>query len=188
MCKENLEHGLHHVLSPDGYDHLLFLIALFVAFAITDWKKILLVLAAFTIGHGLTLLLAALDITSFSHYWIAIFIPFTILMASIQNLVRLSDKSQNRVSVFPLALSFGFIHGLGVSNDLTSLLGREADIIMPLFAFNLGIEIGQLCIIIVFMGIGYVLTGPGRIKQKYWILGLSLLTAVLSAYLIYEHL
>jgi hypothetical protein len=188
MFKEHLLLGIYHVLSPDKYHHLLFLMAISAVFAIRDWKKMVMLFSGFTLGHSLTLLLALGHITSFSTHWIGIFIPVTILMTSIQNLVRLSDMTQNRISLYPLVLSFGFMDGLRISNALTDQFGISANIFEPLLAYCLGIEVGQIGVMVVLMGLTYALTGPGFIKSKHLIVSLSILTAVLSLFSVIIHI
>ncbi len=183
-----LELGIQHILDLKGYDHILFLLALCVSFSIKEWKKLLVLITAFTIGHSLTLALAALDIVSFSPYWIEILIPVTILIASVQNIVRLSDTTQNRLSLYPLVLTFGLIHGLGFSNYFRALLGRASDITIPLLGFNLGVEIAQVFLVVPFLLFTLLLTEYGKIKQQHWILFVSILTACLSAFMIYQRI
>ena len=72
-----------------------------------------------------------------------------------------------------IALLFGFIHGLGFSNFFRSLLGRESDITMPLFAFNIGLEVGQLLIVGFILLVNYILLSVLNVKQREWNLFIS---------------
>src|SRR5688572_12761348 len=146
MFTSYLELGFDHILDLNGYDHILFLIALCAAYSSADWKKILILVTAFTIGHSFTLAMSSLDIITINADLIELIIPVTILITAILNLVIKPDTSKRWQIIYLLPLFFGFIHGMGFSNYFKVLLGREAEIILPLFAFNLGVELGQICI------------------------------------------
>jgi hypothetical protein len=84
------------------------------------------------------------------------------------------------------ALFFGLIHGLGFSNFLKSLLGRESSIIEPLLAFNLGLELGQIVIVVVFLAFTFIILNVLKIKQKLWIQIISSAVFIVSIFMIYE--
>ena len=154
--------GLNHVLDFSAYDHILFLIVLAVVFNSNQWKKVLWLVTLFTIGHSITLALAALNIISFSTTLVEFLIPVTILLTSLFNVWK-RDASETSQTLFTkkinitylLALFFGTIHGMGFSNFLRATLmpGEEDALIAQLFAFNIGVELGQL----IFIGIVMVL-------------------------------
>ncbi len=181
-----LKMGIDHVFGLEDYTHILFLMAIAVPFLIREWRKLLILLTAFTIGHCLTLVLAILEIISFDPYWIDLFIPATIFLGSIQTLIRTSDHSQNRLSLYPLVVCFGLIHGLAASNTLQAEMGLNAVIVYPLFAFNLGVELAQVCFLLLFVSLGYLLVDKGKLKHKYWVIAISLFTALTSLYWIVE--
>lgn len=78
--------GLGHILDPTGIDHILFVIALAVIYTEKDWKKILWLVTAFTMGHSITLVLAAIDLITIDASVVEILIPFTIVIAAISNI------------------------------------------------------------------------------------------------------
>ena len=81
--------GKDHILDyANGYDHILFVLALCAVYVIRDWKKILILVTAFTIGHSITLALSTLNIISFNAQWIEFLIPLTIFVTSVSNLFR----------------------------------------------------------------------------------------------------
>ncbi len=177
--------GIDHILSVSAYDHILFLVALCAVYAATDWKRILILVTAFTIGHSITLALSSLDIISVKVDLVELLIPITILITALQNLmIKPNPKQRWRPNYF-LALFFGLIHGMGFSNYFKALLGKEANIITPLFGFNIGVEIGQLCIVTGIMFLNYLVVSLGKVQQRRWNLMVSILAAVLSVYLIY---
>lgn len=142
--------GLTHILDIQGYDHIMFVVALCALYMLRDWRKVLILVTAFTIGHSITLALATLNIIQVNAGLIEFLIPVTIFITAASNIVR-SQKNLSQTGVqlnYGYALFFGLIHGMGFSNYLRSLLGREEDITVPLLAFNLGLELGQIVIVI----------------------------------------
>jgi hypothetical protein len=170
-----LQLGFEHIIDPNGYDHILFVIALCAIYTLRDWKKVLILVTAFTIGHSFTLVLATLQIVSFRPDVIELLIPFTILITAIVNMFHHIPKTTLVVTVekssplrYPLALGFGLVHGLGFSSYLRSLLGGEASIFQPLLAFNIGLELGQIAIVLVVLIIAFVIIELLRIPKRSW--------------------
>jgi hypothetical protein len=184
MFSTYLELGFDHILDLNGYDHILFLIALCAAYATVDWKKILILVTAFTIGHSITLALSSLDILVINADLIELLIPITILITALVNMLLPVKKERTWNPNYLMALFFGFIHGMGFSNYFKALLGREAEIILPLFAFNLGVELGQLCIVAVILAFNFLIVKMGKLKQKYWTITINALAALLAIYMI----
>jgi len=141
--------GWEHITDFNGYDHILFIVALASVFRWEDWKKLLLLLTAFTVGHCITLVLSGLSWITISPNLIETIIPLTILFTCIQN-IR-TQEEQNSWIQYILVTFFGLIHGMGFSNYFKSLLGSSNEIIFPLFAFNVGIEFGQIMIVGIFL-------------------------------------
>ena len=176
-----LQLGFEHIADPTAYDHIVFIIALCAIYQIRELKKVAILVTAFTIGHSITLALAALDIVRFPQEVIEFLIPVTILITSIYNVAKKDISAEESELTFNrnininylFALFFGLIHGMGFSNFFKSLLGEELSIVKPLFAFNVGIEIGQLIIVIVLLGISYVVMDLMKIKQKSWAIFVS---------------
>lgn len=168
-----LQLGFDHITDSNGYDHILFILALCTIYTLIDWKKVIILVTAFTIGHSITLALSTLGLVSIRPDVIELLIPVTILFTAILNFFHKIPKSAYvREKTFspryPLALSFGLIHGLGFSNYLRSLLGKEADIIEPLLGFNLGLELGQLIIVFVILSIAFVAVELLRLSKLRW--------------------
>ncbi|MFN4146352.1 MAG: HupE/UreJ family protein [Runella sp.] len=161
--------GFEHITDPNGYDHILFVVALCAIYAFKDWKKVLILITAFTVGHSITLALATLHILKYSTALIELLIPITILITALSNFAE-SEKGQPQSAKlrYLLAVGFGLIHGMGFSNYLRSLLGMQESIVMPLFAFNVGLEIGQLAIVVIALLISTVFTGIFKIKRLTW--------------------
>jgi hypothetical protein len=163
--------GKDHILDyANGYDHILFVVALCAVYIISDWKKVLVLVTAFTIGHSITLALATFQIISIRTEWIEFLIPLTIFFTGVSNIFIKSDAISNQkiqINYF-LALFFGLIHGMGFSNYLRALLGKSSGIITQLFAFNIGLEVGQIIVVAIFLSFGFLLVDLMGVNRKYW--------------------
>lgn len=163
--------GKDHILDyANGYDHILFVLALCAVYIIADWKQILILVTAFTIGHSMTLALATLNLISVETRWIEFLIPLTILITAVSNLFKKEGgpRSTGIHVNYVLALFFGLIHGLGFSNYLRALLGKEKEIIMQLFAFNVGLEFGQIIIVGIFLAVSFIAINLAGCSRRDW--------------------
>jgi hypothetical protein len=165
-----LQLGIEHITDLKGYDHILFLITLMAVYQIKHWKKILILITAFTIGHTFSLIFASFDLVRFSKSWIEFLIPVTILLTALGNIFQpKADFSKvHHIYKYAMALGFGLIHGLGFSNYLKSLILNEDSIAGPLFSFNLGIEAGQLIIVAGFIFLGILTMDIFKAKPREW--------------------
>jgi hypothetical protein len=183
-----LKLGFDHISDLKGYDHILFIIALCASYSIADWRRILILVTAFTLGYSLTLALSALHLVHLSSGLIEFLIPCTILLSSLQNFWYKPEARKLWRPVYFLALFFGFIHGLGFATYFKALLGKEASIIVPLLGFNLGVELGQLCIVACILMINFLFTRFGKITQRQWTIPVSIITALLSIVMIIQRM
>lgn len=168
-----LQLGFDHISDVNGYDHILFIVALCAIYQYNDWKKVLILVTAFTIGHSITLALATLQLINVSSSWVEFLIPVTILLTCIFNYHHKEQIGvSNRGLRYWVAIFFGLIHGLGFSNYLRSLLGKEETIFKPLLAFNIGLEVGQLLIVAFLMIAGFFFLKM-KVKPREWLLLLS---------------
>ena len=140
--------GFEHIADLAGYDHIIFVLALCLRYTFDDWKRIVVLITAFTIGHSITLALSTLNYINISAGLIEFLIPVTIVITALSNISQKEFRFKTRFPpIYFLALFFGLIHGLGFSNYLKSLLGKDTNIIPQLLAFNIGLEVGQLLIV-----------------------------------------
>ena len=188
MFSVYLKLGFDHISDLKGYDHMLFLIALCAVYSYAEWKRIVVLITAFTIGHSITLAMSSLNIIHFKPQLIEVLIPVTILLTAIKNLVFKPKDEKVWNPTYLLPLFFGLIHGMGFSNFFKSLLGQEADILLPLFAFNVGVEIGQICIVAIIMLINFIVLKGIQIKQSNWNKVVSIIAAILAAYMIIQRI
>lgn len=167
------ELGWHHILDWEGYDHILFILALCGIYTVADWRKVLILVTAFTIGHSITLAFSVLNIISINTALIELLIPLTILVTAFSNIIHKRPKPKSLKLKYLLALFFGLIHGMGFSNYLKSLLGKTSNIAWELLAFNLGLEFGQVIIVFAGLILSFVLIWVIKIKRWDWTFFLS---------------
>jgi hypothetical protein len=163
------ELGLRHIADLNALDHILFLLALVCVYQLIDLKRVAILVTAFTIGHSVTLILSTLDVVRVNEDWVEFLIPLTIFVTAAGHIWR-GRKSNHMFWSYFLAAFFGLIHGFGFSNYLRALLGKQDGIVTPLLAFNLGIEVGQILIVIVIMLVSLIVFQVFRLKQRDWIL------------------
>src|SRR5690554_5088669 len=134
-----LQLGFNHITDFNGYDHMLFLLALTAIYTHKQWKKVLVLVTGFTLGHSLTLALAGLSIVQVNSNFIELLIPVTILITAIFQFISLVKNTKQNLTINFLATTFfGLIHGLGFSNFFKAILGSTNELILVLFSFNLG--------------------------------------------------
>ena len=153
MFWEYFKLGWEHIIGWGAWDHLLFIAALISVYTTRDMKKILILVTAFTIGHSITLVLAALEHVNVNREIIEFLIPLSILVTAIFNLTSKRNKDKMVYANYFLALGFGLIHGLGFAGALQSLLGRSSSLVVPVFGFNVGLEAGQIVVVAILPGI-----------------------------------
>jgi HupE/UreJ protein len=182
-----LKLGFGHILDISGYDHILFVIALCAVYAVSDWKRVLILVTAFTIGHSITLALATVHLIDVNRDLIEFLIPVTIFITSMANLFKKKSYKPARFqSNYFFAIFFGLIHGLGFSNYLRSLLGEDTTILNQLLAFNIGLELGQIIIVAFFMAISFIFVGIFNVSKRDWNLIVSSGVAAIAITLIIE--
>ena len=166
--------GIKHITDLNGLDHILFVAALCLQYMINDWKKLLVLITAFTIGHSITLALSTLNIITIPQSLTEFFIAITILITAFNNCFVKDFKFKTKYpTIYFFTLFFGLIHGLGFSTLLKSMLGKNQSIVVQLLSFNLGIEVGQLIIVAIILIVSFVLINFFRINRKLYLLFVS---------------
>lgn len=171
----NVKYGINHVLDINAYDHVLFLIVLTVPYMFKDWKRILLLVSMFTLGHTLSLILAAYSVIRVNAQIVEFLIPITILIVAFFNVLT-SGKGAQKEKVGILFLStlfFGLIHGLGFAREFQMLLGDSDSKLVLLLEFALGIELAQVIIVFLVLFLGYVIQTIFRFSKRDWIMVVS---------------
>ena len=150
--------GIEHILDLNGYDHMMFVCLLVFAYPIKDWKKLLLLITAFTVGHSLTLALSVTDVIKLPQVYTELLIILTIIFTAIYLLFTSKNTAKGGRVIYLIICCFGLIHGLGFSYLLKAMLGNNESVFVPLLMFNVGLEVGQI-IVVIFMVIVLLLIG-----------------------------
>lgn len=180
--------GWEHIISWDALDHLLFITALAAIYMLKDWKQVLILVTAFTVGHSLTLVLSVLDIVRFPVDWVEFLIPCTIVITAISNLFQKNFSPRSvRINYF-LALFFGLIHGMGFANIIRFMLAKDQSLAMGLFGFNVGLEAGQIVVVLILLLIAMICIKIFKINRREWVIFISAGVFALSVKMALERL
>jgi len=172
------ETGWQHIISWDALDHLLFVVALAAIYLLPNWKHVLILVTAFTIGHSLTLALSVLDIIRINEKWVEFLIPCTIVITAFLNFAIKDFAPRSLRLNYFLALFFGLVHGMGFANTIRFILVKGQNIALPLISFNLGLEAGQIAVVALILLLSYLVVNKLKLPRKWWVWGLSF-TAIL---------
>ncbi|MDR1864130.1 MAG: HupE/UreJ family protein [Bacteroidales bacterium] len=188
MFQIYLKLGMDHIADIHAYDHILFVAMLCAVYTFRQWKTVLILVTAFTVGHSVTLALATLHLMRVPSVWVEFLIPVTIFFTALGNIISDKPGSAPTKVKYAAAMFFGLIHGLGFSSYLRSLLGAHQSVAVPLLGFNIGVELGQLLIVLCMLTLTAVTVHLFRIKQRDWILFLSGAGAGVSFVMLLERL
>ncbi len=182
--------GIEHILNIQGLDHMLFIIVLCAVYKLCETKKITVLITAFTIGHSITLAISSLEIIKVNSHVIEMLIPITIIVTAIFNIfINNPEKTPHFISYnYVLALVFGLIHGMGFSSFFRAMMAGQDNIVFPLLYFNIGIEIGQLAIVIILLFVLFLFSRLVKFNHKYWNLILSSLGGFIALILLIQKL
>ena len=183
--------GFQHISDLAGYDHILFLLALCAVYSIDQWRRLFILVTAFTVGHSITLALSSFGWVVIPSHIIEFLIPVTILITAIRNVAvpasdQLTDDQGNMTGHYLIALCFGFIHGMGFSNYFRALMMDSSSITIPLLGFNSGIEIGQLLVVSIIVIVASLVVKFAQVKHRDWNLFISGAAAGISIVLMNE--
>jgi hypothetical protein len=165
--------GWDHIISWEALDHILFILALAVIYRFEDWRRVLILVTAFTIGHFLTLILSVTDVIRANSEWVEFLIPLTIVITALFNLFKPNLQSATNAFLYTLTLVFGLVHGLGYANAIRFLLVEEQSLGWSLFAFNLGLEIGQIVVVLTALILGELVLRYTPLQRRYWVVIVS---------------
>lgn len=171
----NFQDGVFHVLNLNAYDHILFLIVLAVPYLFKDWKRVLLLVTVFTLGHCVSLALTAYDVISVNVNLVEFLIPLTILVAALFNVFTAGKKSHNtKVGLlFFATLFFGLVHGLGFVGIFNKMISASENKLVALLEIGLGIEVGQLVVVFIVMFLSFLCQTIFRFSKRDWVMVIS---------------
>ena len=172
--------GWEHIISTDALDHQLFIAALAAIYLLQDWRQVLILVTAFTVGHSITLALSVLDIVRFPSSWVEFLIPVTIIITAFSNLFQKKFTARSVSINYFLALFFGLIHGMGFANTLRFMLAKDQNLGWSLLGFNLGLEVGQIVVVMMLLLVAHFIVNLIRVKRKEWVIFLSALVLGLA--------
>jgi hypothetical protein len=176
-----LQLGWEHIISRDALDHQLFILALTAIYRPANWKQVLVLVTAFTIGHSLTLALSVYQLFSISSAWVEFLIPCTIMATALFNCWQKANNLRGLRFNYLLALLFGLVHGLGFANSIRMMLASGQGIGWPLLGFNIGLELGQLLLVAVILAIAWAVVNKAGLRHQWWIWLLSGISFIWAA-------
>jgi uncharacterized membrane protein YidH (DUF202 family) len=179
--------GLEHVLDWTAYDHILFLVVLCAAYSFSSWRKLLLLVTFFTIGHTLSLLLAHYDVVSVSSVYIEFLIPITIIVTAFYNVITAGREHKNQKTgiLYVITVFFGLIHGFGFARYYDMI--RQGDSIVPLLEFALGVEASQVIVVIIVLILAFIFQLLFRFNKRDWIIVISSVVIGMTLPMVFEN-
>ena len=178
--------GWDHIMSLDALDHLYFIAVLSIVYQFRHWKQVLVLITAFTIGHAITLFLSGMDVVRLDNSWVEFAIPCTIVFSTIMNFRKTGSMHQTDKLQYAMALFFGLVHGLGYANAIRFMISKNQDMIWSLLGFNLGLEIGQIFVVLLVLMLSFIVGMTKLFTAREWVLGFSSLVLVLAIKLTIE--
>ena len=165
--------GWTHIINPEALDHILFIAALAAIYTLRDWKQVLILVTAFTVGHTITLILSTKQRVQVSSSLVEFLIPCTIMVTAISNLFQKNFTPRSlRINYF-LALFFGLVHGLAFANTLRMILASDQSFALSMFSFSVGLELGQIGIVFSILLLSQLFTGILKVERRHWVIFLS---------------
>lgn len=179
--------GFEHVLDWNAYDHTLFIIALCASHTIKTWKRMLVHVTFFTLGHSVSLALATYDVASMDSAVIEFLIPVTILITAAVAIINAFKKELPRAELMFIIVTFffGLIHGFGFAGYFSMI--NEGNALSHLLEFAIGIELAQVIIATAVLLSGYVAQELLGLSKKYWVIAVSLIVAILAVPMLIEN-
>ncbi len=168
------ELGFKHIANLGALDHILFMVALALRYQFTDWKKLFILVTAFTIGHCITLALAVFNVLHLPKNWIEFFIAITIIATAISNLfVKKFNYKGKFPPIYFFALFFGLIHGLGFASEFVAIEGNGFSAALNLLYANVGIEAAQLLVVLFTLIISFICLNIIKLNRREYLLFIS---------------
>lgn len=180
--------GFDHIIDIQGYDHILFIISLTILYSIKEWKSLLILVTAFTLGHSTTLAFTVLDIINFNSDKVEFLIMLSISITALLNVIR-KGKTPDNLEMkiyYVIAILFGFIHGMGFASYLKAILGSNGNLFSPLLGFNVGLEIGQLIIVSILLLFTFVINLIFKINKQSFIMIISSIILGITIPILFE--
>ena len=159
--------GFDHVLDLGGLDHFYFLVALSLPFTFKNWRKLLLWVSLFTLGHSLSLLVTHFEWIKINSQWVEFLIPVTICITCFSILFEKEHAYLNGIWINLITLFFGLIHGFGFGRYF-KMIANEGEAVMALLEFALGVEFAQILIVLLVLMINDLVLRFFKIQSQKW--------------------
>ena len=159
--------GFYHVLDIAGLDHFYFLVALSLPFTFRNWKKLLLWVSIFTLGHSLSLLVTHFNWIKIEATLVEFLIPLTICITCISILFQKQHSHLQGSWINLITLFFGLVHGFGFGRYF-KMIASEGEAILGLLEFALGVEFAQIFIVIFVLLINWLVITFLKIQSLKW--------------------
>jgi HupE / UreJ protein len=183
-----LKLGWQHIISTDALDHQLFILALSAIYLLRNWREVLVLVTAFTMGHSLTLALSVYNLFTVSAAWVEFLIPCTIIATALLNFFQKKGRPPHLKLNYLLALLFGLVHGLGFANTIRFMLADGQSIVWPLLGFNIGLELGQLLVVAGILLLAWAVVDRAKLNQKWWVWALSAVSFIWAVIFAWQRL
>jgi HupE / UreJ protein len=189
--------GWRHIISWDALDHILFIVSLSAIYLLANYKQVLILVTAFTIGHSITLVLSVYNVVYVKESVVEFLIPLTIMITCVFNFLH-KKKTSSIVQInYLLALFFGLIHGLAFAATIKFMLAKNEAFGWCFFSFNIGLEFGQIAVVTAILLLSYFLIRKFelkwfkkiiivQIKQNWWVWALSAISFIVASKLLLE--
>ncbi len=168
--------GIQHILDLYRVEYILFLISISVIFIYKDWKHILVLLLFFSAGYTITYYLAAFHVIRLDQRLVEVLIFLSLFLTSMSNILRKKDSFRIKGNLqrnFFLALIFGLVYGIGFANYISGAADLSSAQTLKLFAFNMGLELGMIIVIVGYMIIAMIFVGLFGVNRRDWVLVIS---------------
>lgn len=180
--------GLGHIIAPGALDHILFIAVLAMVYEWGDWRRLVILVTAFTIGHSLTLVLSVLDVIRFREDWVEFAIPCTIALTAAANLLDSRAALGGLRMRYAMALVFGLVHGMGYANGVRFMLAEDQSLAVGLLGFSAGLEIGQIFVVLSVLFLGSMATRIPGMSRPQWVSALSVCVLAFSLWMAWSRL
>jgi len=168
-----LKFGWEHIINKNALDHIFFITVIAAIYLLQDWRQVLVLVTAFTIGHAITLILSVKNIVNVNQSLVQFLIPCTIVFTALSNLFLKTFTAKSiRVNYF-LALIFGLIHGLSFAQNLKWILAGDQSFTIAWLGFSVGLELGQILIVLMILLIAQIVVGFIKLQRHYWVIIIS---------------
>jgi hypothetical protein len=172
--------GWEHIINWSAIDHIFFVAALAAIYMLKDWRQVLILVTAFTVGHAITLVLSAKNIINVDDKLVEFLIPCTIVITALFNLFLKNFMPRSiRINYF-LALFFGLIHGLAFAQTLKWLLAKDQSFWTAWLSFSIGLELGQILVVLLILLLAQVFVGFFKLNRNYWVIIISVVVLGLA--------